>query len=67
MKRQGGQKPRRSESERQWLIAELLELRYEGRNIDRQEAIMLTLRSGWELGWPEPRRRVINAYRSEGS
>lgn len=42
----------RSEFERQLLIAELRRLRREGVSLDRQEAIVSELRSGWELGWP---------------
>lgn len=56
-KRQGGKRP---EVERQELIAELRRLRNDGLNVDRQEAILATLRGQFELGWPEakvPRRR----------
>lgn len=48
-KRRGGERP---EVERQELIAELRRLRGEGLNVDRQEAILATLREQFELGWP---------------
>lgn len=54
------QGPKRPESERQGLIAELRRLRKACVNVDRQDAIELTLRTEFELGWPErlaPHRR----------
>lgn len=49
-KRQQG--PKRPENERQELISELLRLRRDGLNVDRQDAILATLRGQFELGWP---------------
>lgn len=58
MTRRVFQGPKRTEAERQLLIAELRRLRSNGVNVDRQEAILLTLRTQFELGWPEaPARR----------
>lgn len=59
----------RSEVERQELIAELLRLRRDGVNVDRQEAIMMTLRAQWEFGWPKDisrYRRVAQETSSNG-
>lgn len=54
---------RRSEVERQELIAELWRLRRDGVNVDRQEAVLRTLREQFELGWP---RAVSSRRRSNG-
>lgn len=54
-KRMDGKRP---EFERQELIAELRRLRAEGVNVDRQEAILATLRGQFELGWPWPAAKV---------
>lgn len=55
------QGPRRSEAERQELIAELRRLRAAGLNVDRQEAILMTLRTQFELGWPRSKWDVLTA------
>ncbi len=63
------QGPARSEGERQALISELRRLRAAGVNVDRQEAILSTLREQFELGWPEKmpqHRRREYAARSNG-
>lgn len=51
---------RRSELERQALIAELRRLRADGVNVDRQDVIEEELRRDFELGWP--RRRAVRVH-----
>lgn len=48
---------RRTETERQTLIAELRRLRAAGVNVERQGAIAVELRDTFELGWPELPKR----------
>lgn len=55
----------RSEVERQELISELRRLRVVGVNVDRQEAIVKTLREQFELGWPDMPSSL--AYRRKSS
>lgn len=50
--------PGQHETERQGLIRELLQLRRDGVNVDRQDVIERSLRKNWVLGWPE-RQAVI--------
>lgn len=64
------QGPRRPESERQELIAELRRLQREGVNVDRQDVILATLRGQFEFGWPEAttvRRRSSREFCSQCS